>query len=205
MVQRMEQLRMSVSEPAPQIKVERQASTLFSAIQAISKPVPAAFLLLIFAVVVRRVFFIPTEGHPDYGLYVVQAREWLRGGWPYIAVWDLHPIGEPALITAAFAVFGQKLVVLRLLGAVAVATSGLLLRQMVAAHARDGASGLAAGIIYIAYSTMSEGVSVNNELVLAPFVIAGVGLTIHAARRVLNGGTLKRFDVSLPGLCFGVA
>ena len=34
----------------------------------------------------------------DEGLYLVQAQAWLRGEWPLIAVWDMHPVGGPAMI-----------------------------------------------------------------------------------------------------------
>lgn len=169
------------------------------------KPFPAAILLLMVAVTVRRVFSAAIEADRDVGLYAVQAREWLRGGWPYVAVWDIHPLGEPALIAAAFAWFGQSVETIRMLGAVAVCASGFILGRLVARHTQDNAWGLATGLIYVAYSSISGGLAANNEVVLAPFVVGGVALTMRRASQVLRGERLRTLDALLPGLCFGVA
>ena len=65
--------------------------------------------------------------------------------------------------------------------------------------------GLATGLAYVAYSTLSGGLAANNEVVLAPFVIAAVARTIRAARCLLDGGAIGIWDVLAPGLLFGVA
>ena len=171
----------------------------------LSRPLPAAILLLVAAVTVRRVFSAAIEADRDVGLYAVQAREWLRGGWPYLAVWDIHPLGEPALITVAFAWFGQSVETIRMLGAVTVCATGVILGRLMARHTRDNAWGLATGLIYVAYSSVSGGLAANNEVVLAPFVVGGVALTIREASHVLHGERLRTLDALLPGLCFGVA
>ena len=171
----------------------------------LSRPLPAAVVLLVAAMTVRRVFSAAIEADRDVGLYAVQAREWLRGGWPYLAVWDIHPLGEPALIAVAFAWFGQSVETIRVLGAVTVCASGVILGRLVARHTQDDAWGLATGLIYVAYSSVSGGLAANNEVVLAPFVVGGVALTIRGASRVLGGERLRTLDALLPGLCFGVA
>lgn len=175
------------------------------------RPIPRALILLVAAILARRVFTMPVELDRDVGLYALQAREWLRGGWPYVAVWDIHSIGEPALATLVFAVLGEGVAPLRLLGAAAVATSGFIIARIVSGASGgttpDGsrALGLAAGLAYVAYTTLSGGLAANNEVVLAPFVIAAVARMIGAARRLLDGGAIRVWDVLAPGLLFGVA
>ncbi len=56
---------------------------------------PLAFLGL--ALLLRAPGFPAAVLDPDEGLYLVQARAWLGGGWPFVAVWDMHPPGAPAL------------------------------------------------------------------------------------------------------------
>ena len=38
--------------------------------------------MVLLALLVRGVTFIPSVINPDESLYILQAREWLRGGWP---------------------------------------------------------------------------------------------------------------------------
>ena len=56
-----------------------------------------AAALLTAALVLRGPSFVPAVIDIDEGLYMLQAREWLRGGLPYVAAWDMHPVGAPAL------------------------------------------------------------------------------------------------------------
>ena len=56
-----------------------------------------AAALLTAALVLRGPSFVPAVIDIDEGLYLLQAREWLRGGLPYVAAWDMHPVGAPAL------------------------------------------------------------------------------------------------------------
>ena len=51
--------------------------------------------MVLISLLARGVGFIPSVLDPDESLYLLQAREWLRGGWPYVAVWDMHPVGAP--------------------------------------------------------------------------------------------------------------
>src|SRR3569833_3191625 len=52
----------------------------------------------------------------DESLYLLQAREWLRGGWPLVATWDMHPVGGPAMVSIALLAFGESVISVRLLG-----------------------------------------------------------------------------------------
>jgi 4-amino-4-deoxy-L-arabinose transferase-like glycosyltransferase len=82
----------------------------------------AAILLILVAVVLLRLTsFVPAVVDTDEGLYMVQAREWLRGGWPLVAAWDMHPIGAPAMFAGTFLLFGVSVEAVRLLGLICVA------------------------------------------------------------------------------------
>ena len=128
------------------------------------------------ALVLRASGFLPSVINPDESLYAVQAQAWLRGGWPYVAVWDMHPVGAPALFTATFALFGESLASLRLLGVLAVAATGFALHRGVRAAGAGRATGLAAGLAYVACSALLDGLATNTEILLAPFVAGAMAL-----------------------------
>ena len=162
--------------------------------------------ILLLALVARSSGYLPSVIDPDESLYALQAREWLRGGWPYLAVWDMHPVGGPALFSLAFALLGEGIWVVRLLGTLAVVAAGYLLFRT-ALLAREGRpTGLVAGLLYVAYSTMPDGLATNTEILFAPFVTAGAALAILAAREVLERGRPPGAGrVFATGLCFGLA
>jgi Dolichyl-phosphate-mannose-protein mannosyltransferase len=143
---------------------------------------------------------------PDESLYLLQAREWLRGGWPYIAVWDMHPVGAPAIITVGFLVFGESIGAARLVGALSVALTGFLLFRIVVLARCGRGTGFAAGALYVAHSVLPGGLATNTEILLAPFVTGGVALSVLAARQLLDERRLPGLGMMVAvGLCFGMA
>ncbi len=142
-------------------------------------------VLLLAALVLRASAFLPSVINPDESLYAVQAQAWLRGGWPYVAVWDMHPVGAPALFAATFALFGESLASLRLLGVLAVAATGFALHRGVRAAGAGRATGLAAGLAYVACSALLDGLATNTEILLAPFIAAAMAMGLGATRRAL--------------------
>jgi 4-amino-4-deoxy-L-arabinose transferase-like glycosyltransferase len=163
-------------------------------------------LLLLVALVLRASAFLPSVINPDESLYAVQAQAWLRGGWPYVAVWDMHPVGAPALFAATFALFGESLASLRLLGVVAVAGTGFALYRGVRAAGCDRPTGVAAGLAYVACSALLDGLATNAEILLAPFVAGAMALGLRAMRRALRLGEPPGLRlVLLAGLMVGLA
>lgn len=165
----------------------------------------AGWMVLV-ALAARGFGFIPSVLDPDESLYLLQAREWLRGGWPYVAVWDMHPVGAPAIVAAGLLVFGESIASARLVGALFVAATGFLLFR-IAVLARCGrATGLAAGLLYVAHTVLPGGLATNTEILFAPFVTAGFALALVAARGLLEQGRVPgAWTVGAVGLCFGVA
>ena len=145
----------------------------------------AGWMVLI-ALLARGFGFIPSVLDPDESLYLLQAREWLRGGWPYVAVWDMHPVGAPAIIALGFLLFGESIASARLVGALSVALTGFLLFRIVVLARCGRATGFAAGVLYVAHSVLPGGLATNTEILLAPFVAGGVALALLAARELLE-------------------
>lgn len=142
-------------------------------------------LFLLAAAVLRSLTFLQAVFDTDEGLYIVQAREWLRGAWPIVAVWDMHPVGAPAMFAAAFATFGQSIGTIRLLGILCVAGTAWALFLAVRAAGAPRPVGLGAGLIYIAFSMRLGGAATNTEILFAPFVVLAMAVGIAAARGVL--------------------
>ncbi len=143
-------------------------------------------LLLASALVFRVLSFIPAVIDTDEGLYILQAREWLRGGWPLDAVWDMHPIGAPAVFALGMAAFGPSIAGVRLLGAVAVAATAWALYGAARAGGVARAPAFGAGFLYTAFSTQFGGMATNTELLFAPFVVAAIGLGLHGMVAALD-------------------
>ena len=88
---------------------------------------------------------------------MLQAREWLRGNWPLDAVWDMHPVGAPALFAAIMGLLGEQIWVPRLLGLLGTWLTAWALYAMVRFATALPAIGLAAGLLYLAHTTLLGG------------------------------------------------
>src|SRR5512147_1175122 len=99
---------------APIMTVETRHST------PVWRDVAAVLVVALAVAVFRSTSFVPAVVDTDEGLYMVQAREWLNGGWPLVAAWDMHPVGAPAMFALAFLAFGVSVESARLLGMICV-------------------------------------------------------------------------------------
>jgi 4-amino-4-deoxy-L-arabinose transferase-like glycosyltransferase len=155
---------------------------------ATSWPRDAAALLLVCAaaIVFRATSFIPAVVDTDEGLYMVQAREWLDGGWPLVAAWDMHPIGAPMLFAAAFLAFGVSVEAARLLGLICVAATSCALYGACRAVGAPRAVGVGAGAAYSAQSVLLGGLCTNTELLIAPFITAAMAIGMRGVAQALR-------------------
>ncbi|WP_188899064.1 glycosyltransferase family 39 protein [Caldovatus sediminis] len=168
--------------------------------------VATPLILLAAALALRALGFVPAVIDTDEGLYILQARAWLRGGWPLVAVWDMHPVGGPALLTLAMAVLGEGVGAVRLFGAVAVALTGWALHGAARAAGAPHGVALGAGLLYVAHSVLLGGLATNTEVLLAPFVAAAMALGVRGAARALERGAAPRWrDLVATGLLVGAA
>lgn len=171
--------------------------------------IEAAFVpLLLFgaSLLFRGIGFTVTVIDTDEGLYLVQAREWLRGGWPLVAVWDMHPIGAPAVYAAAIWLFGDSIATIRMLGVTCVAAAAWALYGLVRAAGGLRPVALAAGLLYIAHTVLLFGLASNTEVLFAPLVVGTMALGTRAAVRALEAGEGPRWgELALMGLAMGCA
>jgi 4-amino-4-deoxy-L-arabinose transferase-like glycosyltransferase len=149
-------------------------------------------LFLLAAVLLRSLTFLQAVFDTDEGLYIVQAREWLRGNWPIVAIWDMHPVGAPAMFAAAFAVFGQSMVTVRLLAILCVTATAWAIFGLVRAAGAPRTVGLGAGMIYLAFSVRLGGAATNTEILFAPFVVLALAVGVAGTRGVLALGEAPR-------------
>lgn len=135
-------------------------------------------LLPVLVLGLRWASFLPSVIDWDESLYLLQAREWLRGNWPLSGVWDMHPVGAPGMIALTFLLLGESLEAVRLLGALCVALTGFALVFLATRLGAPRAVGLAAAVLYAAHSVLLGGLASNTEILFAPMVVAALGLAV---------------------------
>lgn len=159
--------------------------------------------LLAVTLAVRALSFRFSVIDTDEGLYLLQAREWLLGGWPYVAVWDMHPVGGPALFAAAWTLFGKSIMTVRLLASLCVAATAWLAWRTVREMQGPRLVAGAASLLYIAHSVILGGLASNTEILFAPFVSGAMLLAARAAARPAEAPRWR--DLALMGLLLGYA
>lgn len=163
-------------------------------------------LFLAASLLLRSFTFLQAVFDTDEGLYIVQAREWLRGAWPIVAVWDMHPVGAPAAFAVAFLLLGQSIETIRILAILCVAATASALNFAARAAGAPWPVGIGAGLVYVAFSIRLGGPATNTEILFAPFVTLAMGLGIGAARRALSARLAPRTrDLVAMGLAMGCA
>lgn len=156
-----------------------------------------ALLMLLAAVLLRLPVIGSAVLDPDEGLYLVQAEAWLRGGWPYVAVWDMHPPGAPALLMIPRALIPDPVLALRVAGMLAVAATGTGLAALATRLGATVWTARAAGLLYVAGTLGLNGLATNTEILFAPFVVLTALLLLPSTPG------LRR--VALAGLAAGIA
>jgi len=151
----------------------------------LSRDLVAIAIICAAAVIFRATSFIPAVVDTDEGLFMVQGREWLRGGWPLVAAWDMHPVGAPMLFAGAFLLFGVSVEAARLLGMIAVAATGAALYGAARVVGAPRAVGIGAGVLYAAQSVLLSGITTNTELLIAPFVASAMAIGMRGAARAM--------------------
>lgn len=146
----------------------------------------AVLFLFAAAFLLRLTSFVPGVVDTDEGLYMVQAREWLAGGWPLVVAWDMHPVGAPAMFALAFAAFGTSVEAARLLGTLCVGATAGALYAVARVGGLPRAVGVAAGVIYAAQTLLLSGLSTNTELLIAPFITGAMAIGLRGALRGLG-------------------
>jgi hypothetical protein len=139
-------------------------------------------IMLLGALLLRATSFQLSVIDWDESLYLLQAREWLRGSWPFVATWDMHPVGGPAMVAIALQALGQSVVSVRLLGLLAVSATAWILYLTVRILGGPRAVGIGAGLLYVIHTGIRDGLSTNTELLFTPFTCAALAIGVHALR-----------------------
>ena len=148
------------------------------------------FVVAVLSGLVLRSFSFERTGlNWDESLYLVMAQRWLQGGVPYVAVWDQHPIGIPAIFAMVEWLTGGGLVAIRLALLGAVAATSVLIYAFGRLHLGDHKAGLLAAFLYQLYMARPEGLVANAEpfndlfVVSASFILFAQMLQPAASRR----------------------
>jgi 4-amino-4-deoxy-L-arabinose transferase-like glycosyltransferase len=134
--------------------------------------IAAAFLLAAFAT--RLPVLHRSVLDWDESLYFLMAQSWHAGHLPYTTIWDNKPLGIYAIFAAFQAVFGERIVAMRLAAVAFVAALAWLVHGITLALAADRRAALLAGCAVILCSLSNDGLAANTELFMASFTAAAV-------------------------------
>lgn len=171
----------------------------------ICAPAPALFLgLLATAVLLRLPLLVPSVIDWDESLYMLITRAWSAGGLPYETIWDHKPIGTYVLFALVGALFGPGVAPIRLFGSLLVAITAYLIARLVPVVAgQDDAStrrlGGLAGLVYLLYCFLDQGLATNTELMFTPLVVGAASLVLR------SGAATSLPRVAATGLMMGAA
>ena len=165
-------------------------------------PLVATAALMFGAALLSRMFSFDVAGMDwDESLYIVIAHCWLHGGVPYVAVWDQHPMGVPAIFAAVTWMVGDGLLAARVAGLLAVTGTAILLARFLARTRNETLAGILAGLIYILYMAKPDGLAANTE-VFNNLVVTAASLLLwnemDANRKLVRVGVMFA-----AGLLFG--
>ena len=161
-----------------------------------------AMLLLLLALALRAPSFGATGLDWDESLYVVMAQRWLEGGLPYVAVWDQHPVGLPALLAASTWLIGDGLLAARIASLLAVAGTAALLYGVLARRANAPLAGALAALFYLFYMNRPDGLPANTE-VFNNLVIAAASLLL-LGQFMAGPGNARAGVMFVSGLLLGI-
>jgi hypothetical protein len=151
----------------------------------------------------------------DEGVYVVMAQEWIHGGLPYVAVWDQHPLGLPALLALLGQFTSDILLAGRLAAAGAVIATACILAQFCRSVTGQRVPALAAALVYVLSMNRMDALSAQTE-VFNNLLVTGASWLLWQAPRDLLEARPRRaahdhtrdgsaWRIGAAGLAFGVA
>jgi hypothetical protein len=159
--------------------------------------------LMFGATLLSRTFSFSVAGMDwDESLYVVIAQRWLHGDLPYVAVWDQHPMGLPAIFAAVTWVIGDGLLAARVAGLLAVIGTAILLTRFLARTRNETIAGILAGLFYILYMAKPDGLASNTE-VFNNLVVTAASLLLWNEMPA-NRNSVRAGVMFAAGLLFGI-
>ncbi len=129
----------------------------------------------------------------DESVYVLTAQAWLNGGLPYVAVWDQHPVGLPAIIALGGWITGDTLVAARFESAIATALGAWIVTRF-AWPLRVRWLG---GLVYVLLMSRLDGIAAQTEPFNATLVAAASLLLFRSRNEAGRGGLAKAAAAAL--------
>lgn len=126
-------------------------------------------VLLAWTAIVRLPFYEQTD--KDEFFFMVIAREWLQGGLPYVATFDIKPPGVFFIFAVAQFFFGASQATIKGTEIVAIALGAFALYRLLRAHGSERAAVWAAALFPV-YSLTFGGTVAANMVLQLPFLIA---------------------------------
>jgi hypothetical protein len=158
------------------------------------------FIIATIAIIARSSALFLSAIDWDEGVYVVMAQQWLNGNLPYIAVWDQHPPGLPALLVAAQALIHDPVVSARLLGTLSVIVTASVIYRFGTRYLQRPQFALVGSLLYVVCISRFGGLALNTELVNSA-IVPGASYLLLTASEELERGIPRAL---IAGLLFGV-
>ena len=144
-------------------------------------------IIAVFSVLARASALFLSAIDWDEGVYIVMAQQWRQGYLPYVAVWDQHPPGLPALLAAVQALIPDPVFSARLLGTLAVAVTAGVIQLFGTRYLRRPKIGLAGALLYVVCISRFGGLALNTELINAAIVSTASYLLLTASEESVRG------------------
>lgn len=184
-------LRWPVAEEAPGVGAVRRVALAI---------LPLA-LLLLWTAAIRLPFY--RLANNDEFFFSIIAGEWLKGGLPYVATFDIKPPGLFFIYAAVESLFGASQATIKAMEIVATTAGAYGLFRLVKANGTPRAA-FAVAALFPVYSIPLGGVGAVNMLLELPFVIAAFGAALTAVREPMRRHNRLSFAF-LAGLAIGTA
>ncbi len=113
----------------------------------------------------------------DESVYVLMAQAWLHGGLPYVAVWDQHPVGLPAIIAMGDWFTTDTLLAARVELAMATALGAWVVTQF----SFPSRARWLGGLVYVLLMSRPDGIAAQTEPFNATLVASASLLLFRAA------------------------
>jgi 4-amino-4-deoxy-L-arabinose transferase-like glycosyltransferase len=114
----------------------------------------------------------------------------------------MHPLGAPALMALVKALVPDPVLAMRLAGALATAATACGLYAVARLLGGGRATGMAAGLLYIAHTSVLGGLATNTEVLFAPFIVLAAWLLL---REAIGPAPPRTSRVVMAGLVAGLA
>ncbi len=154
-------------------------------------------LLLLWTLAVRLPFFVQTD--KDEFFFSVIAAEWLKGGLPYVATFDVKPPGLFFIYAVVQSLLGASQATIKGMEIVAVTLAGYGLYTLVRANGTRRAAFWVA-VLFPIYTVTLAGTVAANMILQLPFLVWGFVAALNAVREGSEPNARLR-----QALCAGLA